>query len=107
MTELPRHWKPLIKLRPDEMYLRPEIVREAMNHYGIGEVEARRMLDEEHRKFATRSSLGCVHRETPPYAIVRWRPQGAQERAVKGTRDDGHPGRAIRREAARRGSFDP
>jgi hypothetical protein len=66
MTELPRHWKPLIKLRPDEMYLRPEIVREAMNHYGIGEVEARRMLDEEHRKFATRSSLGCVHRETPP-----------------------------------------
>ena len=50
MSDTPRYWKPLVKLRTDEMYTRPEVVRETMQHYGIDEVAAREMLDAEHAK---------------------------------------------------------
>jgi hypothetical protein len=48
--ETPRYWTPLVKLRPDETYRRPEIVRETMTHYGIDEAAAAAMLDAEDAK---------------------------------------------------------
>lgn len=47
MKDAPRHWKPLVKLRSDEMYRRPEVVQETAQHYGIGMDEAAAMLDRE------------------------------------------------------------
>jgi len=46
MTDLPRYWKPLVKLRPDQMYRRRETVEETMRHYGIDEAAATKMLDD-------------------------------------------------------------
>ena len=42
----PRYWKPLVKLRPDQMFRRWEIVQETMQHYGIDEEAAKAKLDE-------------------------------------------------------------
>ena len=50
MNDTPRYWKPMVKLRPDEMYRRPEIVRETMRHYGIDADAATAMLDAEDAK---------------------------------------------------------
>jgi len=50
MNEQPRYWTPLVKLRPDQMYRRPEIVQETMKHYGIDEAAAVERLDAEDAK---------------------------------------------------------
>jgi len=50
MTDRPRYWKPLIKLRPDQMTRRREVVQETAQHYGISEAEANAMLDTEEAK---------------------------------------------------------
>lgn len=47
MMSNPRHWKPLQKLRPDQMYRRPEVIEETAKHYGISAAEAERKLDAE------------------------------------------------------------
>lgn len=44
--DTPRYWKPLVKMRPDQMFRRPEIVAETMAHYGIDEEAAKVKLDE-------------------------------------------------------------
>jgi hypothetical protein len=43
----PRHWKPLVKLQPHEMYRRREVVEETAKHYGISLQEAHAKLDAE------------------------------------------------------------
>jgi len=50
MTDLPRYWKPLIKLQPHEMMLRKEVVQHAMVQYALDEAAARKLLDDEHAK---------------------------------------------------------
>jgi hypothetical protein len=50
MERLPRYWKPLVRLKPGETFLRIEVVRETMKHYQIDEGTARKMLDDEHAK---------------------------------------------------------
>jgi len=45
MTDLPRYWKPLVKLRPDQMTRRREVVEETMRYYRIDEAAATKMLD--------------------------------------------------------------
>jgi hypothetical protein len=51
MTDkLPAHWKPLVQLQPDQMYRRPEVVKETADHYGISLKEAEAMLDVETAK---------------------------------------------------------
>jgi hypothetical protein len=49
-NDTPRHWKPLVKLQPHEMYRRPEIVEETARHYGISLSEAALKLDIEEAK---------------------------------------------------------
>jgi hypothetical protein len=48
--DIPQHWKPLVKLRPDQTFRRIEVVRETMKHYGIDEAAANTMLDAEDAK---------------------------------------------------------
>jgi hypothetical protein len=48
--DAPRYWQPLVVLRPDEMYRRPEIIQETMQHYGIDETAAKARLDAEDAK---------------------------------------------------------
>ena len=45
--ETPSYWRPLVKLRKDETFRRPEIVAETMKHYGIDADAANAMLDKE------------------------------------------------------------
>lgn len=45
MSSAPRHWRPLIKLRPGDSVRRPEVVRETARWYGVSEAEANAMLD--------------------------------------------------------------
>jgi hypothetical protein len=47
MSDKPRYWKPLVQLKPHEMYRRREVVEETMRHYGIGPLDAEAMLDRE------------------------------------------------------------
>jgi hypothetical protein len=44
--DTPRYWKPLVKLRSDQMFRRPEVVRETMQHYGLDEAAAIAKLEE-------------------------------------------------------------
>ena len=46
----PRHWMPLQVLDRAQTTRRPEIVAETMRHYGIGEDEAKALLEEEEAK---------------------------------------------------------
>jgi hypothetical protein len=46
----PRHWKPLVKLQPNEMHRRPEIVEETAKAYGISIDAAEDLLDAEEGK---------------------------------------------------------
>jgi hypothetical protein len=50
MSDRPRYWTPLVKLRPDETFRRREVVEETMKHYGISADEATAMLDAEDAK---------------------------------------------------------
>ena len=51
MKDLPRHWTPLVEItQRDFKPTRPEIIKESMDHYGIDEAAARKMLEEEHAK---------------------------------------------------------
>jgi hypothetical protein len=45
-------WQPLVRLRPDQTFRRPEIVEETAKHYGINLDEAAEMLDREEAKCA-------------------------------------------------------
>jgi hypothetical protein len=51
MTDLPRYWTPLQEISVDDFTpVRPEIIKESMNHYGITAEEAKAMLAREHAK---------------------------------------------------------
>lgn len=53
MTDVPRYWRPLVKLLPDETFTRIEVVRETMQHYNIDEAAARKILEDEHARGET------------------------------------------------------
>jgi hypothetical protein len=49
MPDLPRYWKPLVKIRLEDFQpIRQEIIAETMDHYGVSEDEARARLEAEH-----------------------------------------------------------
>jgi hypothetical protein len=50
MTDIPRYWKKLVELGPGETYIRPEVVQETMQFYGLDEAAAIAMLDAENAK---------------------------------------------------------
>ena len=53
MTDkLPTHWKPLVRLKPGEMFRRPEVTKETADFYKISLEEAGAMLDREAAKCA-------------------------------------------------------
>ena len=45
-NETPRYWKPLVKLRPDQMIRRREVIEESMRFYDIDETAANKLLDD-------------------------------------------------------------
>ena len=51
MTELPRHWKPLVICPKDKFApVHPDLVTTTMAHYQIDEAAARKMLEDEHER---------------------------------------------------------
>ena len=49
--DLPRHWIPLTEITQQEFKpTRPEVLKECMDHYGVDEAAARKMLEDEHAK---------------------------------------------------------
>ena len=50
-NKLPRHWKPLQEISPQQFEpVRREVLQSLMDHYGIDEATARKMLMDEHYK---------------------------------------------------------
>lgn len=47
MRDTPRHWTPLVKVKPHEMYRRKEVIEETAQHYGISFEAAQAKLDAE------------------------------------------------------------
>jgi hypothetical protein len=45
MNDLPRYWKPLVRLQPDEMFRRSEVLAEVVRQYAVDEAAAQKMLD--------------------------------------------------------------
>jgi hypothetical protein len=68
VTDTPRYWKPLVKLRHDQKIRRIEVVRETMAHYGVDEAEAIAMLDAEEAKseFYINELYQCQTQPTGP-----------------------------------------
>lgn len=82
-----KNWQPLVLLRPDQTFRRPEVTAETAKHYGINLDEANELLDREEAK--CRYYINNLYQAQVSFSTVDWFGQSKDIAMLNVRRRDG------------------